>query len=101
MSAAKRLGSVHGDGAPSIERSPSSGIRLRVLPEDDRSSLEAFEAPANVRTAAADRARVSFYSEGDLAPEDAVPFSGNTAITAVFAFCATAAGALVAAGFYL
>jgi hypothetical protein len=94
MSAAKRLGST-----PRIDRSPNSGVRLRVRREDDRSSLEAIEAP--VVAATPERIRVSFYGDGELAPEDAVPFSGNTAITAVFAFCMTAAGALVAAGFYL
>jgi hypothetical protein len=103
MSAAKRFGS-----APKIDRSPNSGVRLRVRPlasqdGDDRSSLDAIETPAPATPAAPERMRVSFYNEaeGELAPEDAVPFSGNTAITAVFAFCMTAAGALVAAGFYL
>ncbi|NUO52092.1 MAG: hypothetical protein HOV80_24840 [Polyangiaceae bacterium] len=96
MSAAKRFGS-----APQIDRSPSSGVRLRVRPDDDRSSLDAIETPALAVTGAPERVRVSFYNEGELAPEDAVPFSGNTAITAVFAFCMTAAGMLVAAGFYL
>ena len=108
MSAAKRFGS-----APQIDRSlranelrssvhsgsPSSGVRLRVRLEDDRSSLDAIEAPAPAATT--ERVRVSYYADGELAPEDAVPFSGNTAITAVFAFAMTAAGALVAAGFYL
>ena len=74
-------------------------MRLRVRAEDDRSSLDAIETPAPVMSI--ERMRVSFYGDGELAPEDAVPFSGNTAITAVFAFCMTAAGALVAAGFYL
>lgn len=92
MSAARRLGSAPDGGAPRIDRSPDSGVRLRVRPEDDRSSLAALEAPVTARLS---------YGDGELALEDAVPFSGNTAITAVFAFAATAAGLLVAAGFYL
>lgn len=86
-------------GAPQTERSPASGVRPAVRepvrqPSQPEVAL-AFEAapfsaipPANSQ-------------EEGLALEDAVPFSGNSAIAAVFLFATSAAAALVAIGLYL
>ncbi len=87
------------DHAPVSGRSPDSGVRLRVRPEEEeRSSIAAAVIPLAV---APRPAAPSLPAEDELALEDAVPFSGNTAVAAVFAFALTAAGGLVAAGLYL
>ncbi len=90
-------------GAPQVERSPASGVRPRVLPQEDRAQEDRAEelhfeaAPFSVIPPA----NTQDERPSHLPLEEAVPFHGNTAIAAVFLFVTSAAAAMVAVGLYL
>jgi hypothetical protein len=100
-------------GAPQVERSPASGVRPRVLPQEDRAEEDRAEEDRaeedraeELRFEAAPFSVIPPANTQDerashLPLEEAVPFHGNTAIAAVFLFVTSAAAAMVAVGLYL